>query len=396
MISTSCKAFTRWHALAGVLAILAAVLGLIAVATNLAPWYALVREPVLTVSLGALSLGRPLAAWINQMLMTGILFLTGLECKRAFVDGELSGPERLRLPLAAALGGMTVSAAIHFAFGGGDPNQQTAWVATLGMDMALGLAALSWLGDRVPGALKVFFATAAMFSVLAGAVLMAVVLAPPFSWPAMAVAGLCLGLLACMNRGGVRSVSLYLFPAVVAWVVLADCAVHAALVGPLLACCIPAQGRDGTGSVLHGLERDLLPLVCLISYPVLVFVNIGALSGEEPWDASAGIWFMQAALGLFPGKALGVFGVIWALVRLRICALPAGVGWKEMGATATLCGAGMVPGLYALALVPGPGTAQLEAARAGIVAGSFVSMALGFFLLRQALSRRRNKVMQRL
>lgn len=396
MISTSCKTFTGWHAMAGMLAILAAVLGLIAATTNLAPWYALVREPVMTVSLGSFSLGRPLLGWINQVLMTGILFLMGLECKRAFMDGELSGSDRLRLPLAAALGGMAVSAAIHFAFGRGNPNQHALWAVTLGMDMTLGLAALSWLGDRVPATLKVFFATSAMFSVLAGALIMAVALASPLSWPALVVSGTCLGLLVCMNRGGVRSVSLYMFPAIVVWVVLADCALHAVLVGPILAWCIPAQNRDGAGSVLHGVERDLLPLVCLVGYPVLIFVNIGSTQSGEPGGSTSINWFAEALFCLFPGRVLGILGMVWIGVRLRICSLPAGVGWKEMGAVAILCGAGVFPGLYALTMVSGPSPAQLAAVRLGILGGSLVSIVLGSFLLRQALSRRRNKIMQRL
>jgi NhaA family Na+:H+ antiporter len=387
--------FTGWHALSGMLVVLVAVLALIA-ATNLAPWYALVREPVLTVSLGAASLGRPLLVWLNQILMTGILLLLALECKRAFMDGELSGPDRLRLPLVAALGGMVAPAAILLAFEGGESNRQAAWVVMLGMDMTLGLAALSWLGDRVPSALKVFFATSAMFSILAGAVVLAVALAPPLSLSALVLPGACLGLLACMNRGGVRSVSLYLLPAVVAWVALADYAAHAVLVGPFLACCIPAQDRDGIGSVLHGLERDLLPLICLVGYPVLIFVNAGVSPGGELWDASAGTRFAQTVLGLFPGRALGVLGLVWLGVRLRFCALPSGFGWKEMSAVSMLCGAGLFPGLAALALISGHSPAQVEAVRLGMLAGSFVSVAMGSFVLRQVLSRRRNKVMQRL
>jgi NhaA family Na+:H+ antiporter len=171
---------------------------------------------------------------------------------------------------------------------------------------------------------------------------------------------------------------------------------HAVLVGPVLACCIPAQDRDGIESVMHGVERDLLPLVCLVGYPALIFVNAGVSPGAELWDASVGTWFVPVTLGLFPGKILGVLSAIWLGVRLRVCALPAGVGWKEMGAVAMLCGAGTFPGLYALTMVAEPGAAGVDPARLGILAGSFVSIALGFFLLRQALSRRRNKVMQRL
>src|SRR5690606_36363744 len=51
--------------------------------------------------------------WINDGLMAVFFFVVGLELKREIVAGELSNPRKALLPLAAAIGGMLVPAAIY-------------------------------------------------------------------------------------------------------------------------------------------------------------------------------------------------------------------------------------------------------------------------------------------
>jgi len=281
-----------WHGVAGMLTAVAAVLALVVARLGPGSLSATLRETALAVSLGPAVLTMPLTVWISQVLMTILLFVIGLECKRALLDRELVGADRLRLPFMAALGGMCAG----FATGAflGDPFLGLA----LGMDMTLGLAGLALLGERVPGALRVLFTTTAMFSILGGVFVQAGV---SFAhWPGVVLPGLCLALLAIMNRAGVRSVFLYLPPALAAWFTLADTPALAVLVGPCAAWCMPAQAREGARSPLHDLERDLLPLVCLVGYPVLVFVNAGLVPGDDSWDPSSGSWFAGVLFGLFP------------------------------------------------------------------------------------------------
>ena len=52
---------------------------------------------------------------VNDVLMTVFFFVVGLEIKRELVAGELRDARKAALPVAAALGGMVVPAAIYMA-----------------------------------------------------------------------------------------------------------------------------------------------------------------------------------------------------------------------------------------------------------------------------------------
>lgn len=394
MISASCKNFIRWQSAAGVLMLLAAVLGFIAMNTGLKPWYDMLREPVLTISFGSATVGKPVLFWFNQGAMTVVLFLVGLECKRAFLDGELAGPDRLRLPLAAALGGMMASAAVCAGMNWTDPASRAWWVIPMGMDMALGLAVLSWLGERVPGALKAFFATTAMFGLLGTVIVLARMQAGLLSWPVLGLAGACLATLFLMNLARVEAISVYLFPALVLWVAVAESGAHAALAGLLPAFFIPARNREQTRSPLAQLEQDLLIAVCCVVLPLLTLANAGLLiegAGASVMEPRT----LGILLGLFPAKALGLLGLCWIGVRIRVCALPPGLGWKEICGVALLGGAGFTVNFFLGTAVAGEGGADLDGVCLAAMAGSAISLLGGYFFLRHVLAGRRNKVLQR-
>lgn len=392
MISVSCKNFMRWQAVAGTLIVPAVILGLVAANTVLGPWFTLLRETVFSLSLGSSALGQPLLQWLNQAGVSLLFFLVGLECKRAFMDGELKGADRLRLPLLAALGGLCASAATGFGFGGAD-SAMGWWTVPMGVDIALGLAVLTWLGERVPPALKVFFTTTAMFAAIGAAVVAAGAQGAPLPWTVLAPAGACLLALGLLNVARVESLSLYLLPAATLWALLAGSAVHAVLAALLAALFIPGSNRGQTRSPLLELEQDLLPAVCCVVLPLLALANAGLPLRETVGTDMMGSGAMGIVLGLFPAKALGVLALCWIGVKARVCALPPGVGWKELGGAAVLGGAGFTVNVFLAQAVAGP-DGSVPACLA-VMIGSAVSIPVGYALLRQVLARRRNKVLQR-
>jgi hypothetical protein len=64
---------------------------------------------------------RTVHFWINEILMVVFFFVVGLEVRRELFEGELSTPRRAALPVAAALGGMLVPAAIYMSLNAGSP-----------------------------------------------------------------------------------------------------------------------------------------------------------------------------------------------------------------------------------------------------------------------------------
>lgn len=51
--------------------------------------------------------------WVNDAVMALFFFVVGAEVKREFLYGELKSRSAAMLPMAAALGGMLVPAAIY-------------------------------------------------------------------------------------------------------------------------------------------------------------------------------------------------------------------------------------------------------------------------------------------
>jgi NhaA family Na+:H+ antiporter len=84
------------------------------------------------------------------------------------------------------------------------------------------------------------------------------------------------------------------------------------------------------------------------------------------------------------GKQIGIFGAIWASVRLGIATIPRGATWTQVYGLALLCGIGFTMSLFIGGLAF-PGHPELaEEAKAGILAGSLLSALAGFLVLRLA------------
>jgi NhaA family Na+:H+ antiporter len=127
--------------------------------------------------------------------------------------------------------------------------------------------------------------------------------------------------------------------------------------------------------------------------PLLALVNAG--TGEVSWGALATSRMWGEILALFPAKALGIFALCWLGTKAGLCALPAGVGWKELGGTALLGGAGFTVNVFLGFTAFGSDGILLNEVRLAALAATGFSLAGGYLVLRYALARRRNKVIQR-
>ncbi len=387
MINTI-RDFLRLESASGLLLVAATVFAMLVANSPLSSlYYALLDTPI-DVRVGPLEIAKPLLLWINDGLMAVFFFLVGLEIKREVLDGELSDPQQVVLPLFAAVGGMAVPAAVYAALNWGDPVTIRGWAIPAATDIAFALGVLSLLGNRVPTSLKLFLMTLAIADDLGAIVIIAIFYTSELSTVSLSVAGGALLAAFALNRRGVVKLTAYMLVGLVLWVAVLKSGVHATLAGVLLAFFIPLRTpRDGHESPLHRLEHDLHPSVAYAILPLFAFANTGiSLAGITPDSLLAPIPLGIAA-GLFLGKQVGVFGFAWLAIRAGFARLPADARWLDIYGIALLCGIGFTMSLFIYSLAfeqSGTGTTH---DRLGILVGSLLSAGAGYAVLRHSLKR---------
>ena len=379
--------FFKQESSGGLLLMFSALLAIIFANTALSPYYELLLTTPVEVRVGALEIAKPLLLWINDGLMAVFFFLVGLELKRELVEGELSDPRNIILPGIGAVGGMAVPALFYTYFNAGNPVAMQGWAIPAATDIAFALGVLSLLGSRVPVSLKIFLTSLAIFDDIGAIVIIAVFYTANISIAALVIAASCIPALIVLNRRGVSANSPYILLGTIMWVALLKSGVHATLAGVVMAMFIPLRSNDPDNpSPLKSLEHDLHSVVAFFVLPVFAFANAGInLSGVGVEQLMHGVP-MGIAAGLFLGKQIGIFGLCYLAIKLRLAEMPSGMNTVSLYGTAALCGIGFTMSLFIGSLAfEETGVNQLFDERLGIIVGSLMSGVLGYFLLRRAL-----------
>lgn len=379
------KNFLRLESSAGVLLVVATIAALLVSNSPLSGLYERLLNVPLVIALGDLAVDKPLLLWINDGLMALFFFLIGLEVKREMLEGQLSSREQLLLPAAGALGGFLVPAGIYTIFNWGNPETIDGWAIPAATDIAFALGVLMLLGSRVPIGLKMFLTSIAIFDDIGAIVVIAIFYTQDLSLFAL-VAGLAgIGSLVVLNRLGVTRIAVYVTIGIVVWLCVLKSGVHATLAGFAVACTVPLRTKENTSSPLRHLEHSLHPWVAYLILPLFAFANAGVSFAGISTDALFGPVSIGIATGLFLGKQLGVFGVVWLTVKLKLASLPKGSNWLAVYGVALLTGIGFTMSLFIGSLAFERGAFdQLAATRVGVLTGSVLSATAGYLLLRRA------------
>ena len=430
-------AFLSAESAGGVL-LLAAALAALAWANS--PWahgYHTFWHAKLSVGIvGGPAHAMTLAHWVNDGLMVVFFLLVGLEIKRELITGELASVRRATLPIAAAVGGMLVPAAVYAALNVRGLGA-SGWAIPMATDIAFAVGVLALAGPAVPVAVKVFLLAVAIVDDLGAVLVIAAFYTSEISAPALGAAGGCLAALVLINALRVHSPLPYVVLGVGLWAATLYSGVHATVAGVLLAFTIPATRRieeepyvhyarralddfardaavepdritDDQSHALKALEEvsqavqtplarvehALLKPVTFVIVPVFALANAGVdlrdggeggAGGGLPLDSPV-LWGVFA--GLVVGKPLGVLAASWLAVRSGFASLPEGATWRQIAGVSVLCGIGFTMSLF-IANLAFPGHAdQLVAAKVGILGASVLAGAVGAALIRMPNRRR--------
>lgn len=376
------KDFLDSEKVGGIILLLCTIISLIVANSSAGQSYIDFWHSKADLSFGSVGLNYSIEHWVNDGLMAIFFLLVGLEIERELYIGELNDIKVAALPIAAAIGGMLVPAAIHFLFNQGTPTQ-SGFGIPMATDIAFALGMLALLGNRVPFSLKIFLTALAIIDDLGAILIIAIFYNDGISWPYLLTAlGIFSGLFV-LGRLKVRKLIFFILPGVIMWYCMLKSGVHATISGVLLAFAIPF-GSGGKRSPSYKLQHFLHKPVAFIILPIFALANTGlALSdgwtGELTTNNSLGI-----ILGLLIGKPLGIILFCFLLIRLRWGSIPAGLLWKHLFGAAVLAGIGFTMSIFIANLAFNDGS-TIQFSKISVLVGSVLACITGLAWLHISL-----------
>lgn len=319
--------------------------------------------------------------WINDGLMTIFFLLVGLEIERELYAGELKDLRTALLPIAGALGGMLVPAAIHFGFNAGT-NTQNGFGIPMATDIAFTLGMLSLLGNRIPPSLKIFLTALAIIDDLGAILVIAIFYNTGISFFYLAIAAGIFVLLLILNRCKVHRLVYYLIPGVIMWYAMLQSGIHPTITGVVLAFAIPFTAEDAKERVGPSfyLQHILHKPVAFIILPLFAMANTGILLEKDWVQQLASNNSMGIMVGLLAGKTTGIILFCWILVKLKWGQLSEGVQWKHLFGAAILAGIGFTMSIF-IANLAFTSFNIIQYSKIAILTGSLLSCIVGLIVL---------------
>ncbi|WP_435831834.1 Na+/H+ antiporter NhaA [Nonomuraea fuscirosea] len=334
----------------------------------------------------ALHLDLSLAAWAADGLLAVFFFVAGLELKREFVAGDLRDPRRAAIPIAAAVAGVLVPAAVYLLItSGAEAEAAKGWAVPTATDIAFALAVLAVIGRHLPAALRTFLLTLAVVDDVLAIVIIALFYTEHLAPLPLLAASAPLAVFAFLVRRGVRSWWLLLPLAVLAWGLVHASGVHATVAGVLLAFTVPvAVGRRPGPGLAEHFEHRFRPLSAGVAVPVFAFLSagvpLGGLDGlaEALTDPVA----LAVVAGLVIGKPVGVMAATWLMARFTRADLDENLAWVDVLGLSILAGIGFTVSLLIGELAFGIGSERDGLTKIAVLTGSLAAALLAAAILR--------------
>ncbi|KUO65406.1 MAG: sodium:proton antiporter [Alphaproteobacteria bacterium BRH_c36] len=384
-MSRSVKAWDLQQ-VSGVFIIAAIALGMIAANSPLSSMYWTIHHTPIQVQFGPYGIEEPLISWINDGLMVFFFLLVGLEIKREILEGRLSTPAKVALPIFSAVGGMLFPALIYASLTWNDAIAINGWAISTATDIVLALGILSLLGAKVPISLKVFLTAVAIFDDIGAVLIIGLFYSDELSSIPLLISLIATGTLLLTNSYRIDRVWVYIVVGSLLWIAMLKAGVEAALAGVIIAFAVPMRvaKQDNSPSPVRILEERLEVWVPFAIVPLFAFFNAGVkiepgllASLTEP--ISLGI-----ILGLVVGKPIGIFGSAIVAVQLGFGRLPSGVNWGQMFGVAMLAGIGFTMSLFVASLAFSD-VSVMASAKIAVLSASFFAAISGLTVLYVAL-----------
>ena len=382
---TTFQRFLRTETVGGSILLLCAVVALVLANSPLATVYEQFWQIPITIGIVDHSLSLTLQQWINDALMAVFFLLVGLEIKRELLVGELASVKKAALPIACAIGGMIVPAAIYWMFNRTGIGAR-GWGVPMATDIAFALGTLALIAPRAPIGAKVFLTALAIVDDMGAVIVIAFFYSDAIALGALGGAAVLLLILIGFNAIRVRHLWPYWIVGIVFWYFVHESGIHGTVAGVLLAFTMPMYASEGVTAPILRLEHALHNFSAFVVMPLFAFANAGVRITGPVQHAAIGLGVMA---GLIIGKPLGVIAAALAAVKSGLAKLPNGLSWMSLLGYAWLAGIGFTMSLFIAMLAFGEGR-PLNAAKLGTFAGSLLAGIIAAIILKMTAREKSN------
>ncbi len=412
--------FVRWGPSTGFLLLVMSIIGIAIVNSSAGPAFEALWNMPFGLQWGDHASLMPLRDWIDHGLLTVFFLVVGLEIKREFTVGHLATRRAAMLPLAAAIGGMTLPALIYAALIPAGP-LAAGWGVPIATDTAFAIALIVVLRDRVPVELRVFLTAAVIVDDLVAIGVVALFYSGAIDAAYLAAAVAVTVVLVGLNYAGVYRPLPYAVLGIALWMCLHQAGIHATLAGVILAIVTPTRPPPNlraliaqADTVIHGeieyasegvlrhgpsepamraldaihdrmespadkLLRSVEPWSSYFVLPIFALANAGVVLSLDIVSGHTGL-ILAIVLGLVVGKPLGIIAAAALAVRLGIATKPDAYSWRQLLGAGALGGIGFTMSLF-IADQAFPSEPDFAAAKIAIFIASLIAGAVGTLLL---------------
>jgi len=380
-ITNPFKWFFKLEAASGLVLLIAAVIALILSNTNLSSYYFDILNTHILIGTKNFGLDLSILHWINDALMAIFFFTVTLEIKREFIHGELSNPKQALLPIIGAVGGMGVPALIYIIINIDNGYTLKGWAIPSATDIAFSIGILSLLGSRIPISLKVFLTALAIIDDLGAIVIIALFYSSELHYTYLLLMFVSFIGLLILNKLDIKKFLPYLIVGICLWFFTHGSGIHSTISGVLLAISIPHRKKGKDYSLLLKIEHLLSPYVAFGIMPLFALANAGVVLKDISINTMLAPVPLGILCGLFFGKQIGVFLFSYISVKLNIAQMPSNSNWVKFYGVGILTGIGFTMSLFVGNLAFADYTNNLDGVKIGVIAGSFLSAVVGYFML---------------
>jgi NhaA family Na+:H+ antiporter len=357
----------------GLLLIGAALLALIWANSNWADSY----QSLTSYQIGpeSLHLDLSLSTWAADFLLALFFFVIGCELKHEFVLGTLSNPRIAAVPIGAALGGMTVAAAIFLAFNYGT-TAQAAWGLPISTDVAFALAVLAIAGQRLPIELRSFLLTLAVVNDLGAIIVIAIFYGHGFYLGWFLIAVLSLAVFGFLQARRVTSLWIFLPLALIIWYAMFRSGIHATIAGVAMGLLMRVRKSESESvSPCDKAESKLRPITAGFAVPVFAFLVAGVnIFGTSLGQAFADPLTIGVICGLIIGQPVGVTVGAFIVSRFTRGTLNPALSWWDVAVVGCLASIGFTVALLVAEVSFGDDIAMLSTSKFAIIFTNLIAI----------------------